>query len=67
MATGTRRRVYDGSNIVTVAGFRPDGARLALLHDRGYGDTTLLLLDLDSGTASPFGSARQFLRRPLVQ
>ena len=38
-----------GSNIVTVSGFRPDAANLALLHDRGYADMSLLLLDLASG------------------
>ena len=37
-----------------VSGFRPDGAQLALLHDRGYGDMSLLLLDLASGEAHEF-------------
>ncbi len=51
VATGARQCVYQGSNIVSVSGFRSDGAQLALLHDRGYGDMSLLLLDLASGEA----------------
>ena len=46
IASGVRERVFHGSNIVTVSGFRPDAAQLALLHDRGYADMSLLLLDL---------------------
>ena len=57
MATGVRRRVFQGSGIVSVSGFRPDGAALALLHDRGYGDMSLLVLDLASGEARPIPAA----------
>ena len=45
---------YQGTNIVTVSGFRSDGAKLALLRDRGYGDMSLLVLDLASGDAREF-------------
>ena len=58
MATGLRRRVFQGSGMVSVSGFRPDGAALALLHDRGYGDMSLLVLDLSSGEARPFPQPR---------
>jgi dipeptidyl aminopeptidase/acylaminoacyl peptidase len=51
VASGVRRCVFHGTNIVTVSGFRSDGARLALVHDRGYGDMSLLVLDLASGDA----------------
>jgi len=49
VASGVRQCVYQGNNIVSVSGFRSDGAQLALLHDRGYGDVSPLLLDLASG------------------
>ncbi len=52
--TGVRECVYQGSNLVSVSGFRPDGALLTLLHDRGYGDMSLLLLDLATGEAREF-------------
>ena len=51
VATGVRQCVYQGTNIVTVSGFRSDGAQLALLHDRGYGNMSLLTLDLVSAAA----------------
>ena len=54
IASGARRRVYQGTHIVTVSGFRPDAAQLALLHDRGFGDMSLLLLDLASGDTREF-------------
>ena len=60
VATGVRQRVFQGSNEVSVSGFRSDGAKLALLHDRGYGDMSLLLLDVASGDARPFGSPGNF-------
>ena len=53
---GARACVWQGSGIVSVSGFRPDGAVLALLEDRGYGDMSLLLLDLASGRAARFPS-----------
>jgi dipeptidyl aminopeptidase/acylaminoacyl peptidase len=56
VASGARRCVFHGTNIVTVSGFRPDGAQLALLHDRGFGDMSLLLLDLGSGETREFGT-----------
>ena len=54
VATGARRCVYQGTGIVSVAGFHPDGAVLTLLADRGYADMSLLLLDLGSGEATEF-------------
>ena len=56
--SGARECVYQasgpGSGIISVSGFRPDGAVLTLLEDRGYGDMSLLLLDLASGRAAAF-------------
>lgn len=54
VATGVRRCVYQGTHIVTVSGFRADAAQLVLLHDRGFGDMSLLLLDVASGDAREF-------------
>ena len=54
LASGARDCVYEGRGLVSVSGFRPDGAVLALLVDRGYGDMSLLLLDLTSGGAHEF-------------
>jgi dipeptidyl aminopeptidase/acylaminoacyl peptidase len=58
VASGARERVYQrsdpGSGIISVSGFRPDGAVLTLLEDRRYGDMSLLLLDLASGQAAAF-------------
>jgi dipeptidyl aminopeptidase/acylaminoacyl peptidase len=54
VASGIRECVYRGTNMVSVSGFRPDGTQLALLHDRGYGDMSLLLLELTSGDAHEF-------------
>jgi dipeptidyl aminopeptidase/acylaminoacyl peptidase len=51
VASGVRRCIFQGTNIVTVSGFRSDGVQLALLHDRGFGDMSLLMLDLVSGDA----------------
>ena len=56
VASGARQRVFDGSNMISVSGFRSDGATLALLRDRGFGNTSLLLLDVASGEAHRFGS-----------
>jgi dipeptidyl aminopeptidase/acylaminoacyl peptidase len=52
--TGVRWCAMHGTGIVSISGFRADGTKLALLHDRGYGDVSLLILDLDSGEADPF-------------
>ena len=46
--------------MISVSGFRSDGVKLALLHDRGFGDMSLLLLDVASGDARPFGSPANF-------
>jgi dipeptidyl aminopeptidase/acylaminoacyl peptidase len=56
VASGVRRCVFRGTNIVTVSGFRSDGVRLALLHDRGYGRMSLLVLDLTSGDCREFSA-----------
>ena len=61
---GSRECVYQanrhagerGIGIISVSGFHPDGAVLALLADRGYGDMSLLLLDLASGHVATFPS-----------
>jgi dipeptidyl aminopeptidase/acylaminoacyl peptidase len=56
VATGARECVFQGTNVVAVSGFRPDGAQLALLHDRGFADMSLLVLDLASGKAREIAS-----------
>jgi dipeptidyl aminopeptidase/acylaminoacyl peptidase len=55
VASGVRQCVYQGDNIVTVSGFRSDAAKLALLNDRGYGDMSLLVLDVATGEAREVG------------
>lgn len=55
--SGARKCVHQGRGIVSASGFRPDGAVLSLLADRGYGDMSLLLLDLASGRTTAFPSA----------
>jgi dipeptidyl aminopeptidase/acylaminoacyl peptidase len=60
LAGGERRRVFQGSNLISVSGFRPDGEALALLHDGGFGNMSLLLLDLASGEARTIGSPANF-------
>lgn len=60
VASGVRQRVYDGINQVSVSGFRSDGTVLALLFDRGFGDVSLVLLDVASGDAQAFGSPSNF-------
>lgn len=54
LADGTAVCVFEGRGILKVSGFRSDGAKLAFVHDRAYGDMSLLLLDLTSGEAQPF-------------
>jgi dipeptidyl aminopeptidase/acylaminoacyl peptidase len=54
LASGARERVYEGRGLVSVSGFRSDGAVLSLLVDRGYGNMSLLVLDLESGVARAF-------------
>ena len=51
VASGVRQRVFHGCNQLSVSGFRSDGGKLALLNDRGFGDMSLLLLDVASGNA----------------
>jgi dipeptidyl aminopeptidase/acylaminoacyl peptidase len=53
--SGVRQCVHQGDNIVTVSGFRSDAAKLALLNDRGYGDMSLLVLDVATGEAREVG------------
>ena len=60
VASGVRQRVFNGSNQVSVSGFRSDGAKLALLHDRGFSDMSLLVLDAGSGDARALGSPSNF-------
>ena len=55
VASGVRQCVYQGDNIVTVRASVPMAAKLALLHDRGYGDMSLLVLDVATGEASEVG------------
>jgi len=54
LESGARRCIYQGAGMLSVAGFRPDGAALAIVHDRAYGDMSLSVLDIDSGEAAPF-------------
>jgi dipeptidyl aminopeptidase/acylaminoacyl peptidase len=54
LADGTALCVFEGRGILKVSGFRSDGAELAFLHDRAYGDMSLLLLDLASSQVRPF-------------
>lgn len=56
VASGKRERVFTGTNLVSASGFRPDGAKLALLQDRGYADVSLLVLDLASGVTRAVGA-----------
>jgi dipeptidyl aminopeptidase/acylaminoacyl peptidase len=58
VAGGERRCVFRGSGIISASGFHADGAALALLHDRGYANMSLLLLDTESGEAWPFPQPR---------
>jgi dipeptidyl aminopeptidase/acylaminoacyl peptidase len=60
VASGVRQCVYHGTNQVSVSGFRSGGAKLALLHDRGFGNVSLLVLDLASGAARACGSPGNF-------
>jgi dipeptidyl aminopeptidase/acylaminoacyl peptidase len=53
LADGTAVCVFEGHGILKVSGFHSDGAKLAFLHDRAYGDMSLLLLDLASGEVRP--------------
>ena len=56
LESSARECLHQGRGIVSVSGFRPDGAVLSLLADRGYGNMSLLLLDLASGQATEFPS-----------
>jgi dipeptidyl aminopeptidase/acylaminoacyl peptidase len=60
LATGERQRVYGGTNMVSAAGFGSNGACLTLLHDRGFADMSLMLLDTASGEARTLGSPANF-------
>ena len=54
VATGERRGIYRGTGILTVSGFRSDGARLIVVPDRAQGDQQLLLVHPETGEATPF-------------
>jgi dipeptidyl aminopeptidase/acylaminoacyl peptidase len=60
VASGVRQCVYQGTNLVSVSGFRSDGAKLALVHNRGYGDMSLVLLDVASCDAATFATPANF-------
>lgn len=60
IASGERRRVFQGHNLTSISGFRPDGGALVLLRDRGFGDMSLLLLDLGSGEVRTIGTPANF-------
>jgi Tol biopolymer transport system component len=60
VANGERRRVYDGTNMVSAAGFRSDGAKLVLLLDRGFADISLVVLDLASGDVRTIGPTANY-------
>lgn len=66
LAAGSRVCVYQGQGLVSVSSFHFDGAVLSLLADRGYGDMSLLLLNVVSGEArefpQPSGTNYQSLR-----
>ncbi len=51
IGSGERRCVHQGTHIVTVAGWRADGARLAALADRGYADMSLFIVDPETRQA----------------
>ena len=54
VANGVRTCLFEGTNLVSASGFRPDGAQLALVRDCGYGKMSLLLLDVASGDVREF-------------
>jgi dipeptidyl aminopeptidase/acylaminoacyl peptidase len=54
IATGARRLVYQGTHMVTVASWRSDGAQLAAVADRGYGDMSLIIVNPETGEAYVF-------------
>ncbi|HEX4171764.1 MAG TPA: S9 family peptidase [Acetobacteraceae bacterium] len=60
IATAERRRVFQGHNLTSISGFRPDGGALVLLSDRGFGDMSLLLLDLGSSEVRTIGAPANF-------
>ncbi len=57
VGTGARQCVFHGIGIVSVAGYRADGAGLALLHDRGHGDMSLMILDVATGEVTLYPEA----------
>ena len=60
LASGVRQCVYHGNNQVAVSGFASDGTTLALRRDRGFGDASLILLDIASGDARILGEPGNF-------
>ncbi len=53
ITSGKRRRVFEGRRQVSVCGWSPDGASIALLEDRSYGDNRLHVLNAASGEIRP--------------
>lgn len=47
--SGEQRLLLEGVGIMKAAGWRPDGAGLALIHDHSTSDQRLFILDLDGG------------------
>lgn len=43
-----------GTHLTSISSWRPDGQRLALIEDRGYGDQSLRLLDPETGQSALF-------------
>ncbi len=52
LATGARIRLLEGSNILTVPSWSPDGARLLVIEDHSSTDGRLWLLDVATGAAT---------------
>jgi dipeptidyl aminopeptidase/acylaminoacyl peptidase len=46
---GETRRLHQGTHILSVAGWHPDGDRLAFVADAAHGDQALSVLDIASG------------------
>ena len=50
LATGARTRLLEGSSILTVPAWRPDGGRLLVIEDHSSSDSRLWLLDPAGGS-----------------
>ena len=62
VASGARQRVYEGHNQVSVSGFRPTEPSWCCRHDRGFGDVSLMLLDIASGDSAAHSDRRAISR-----